>query len=47
MAYPNFENGPKTGLHPLGVKFIFLVFFEELLHANMWLKLPKGCRAGC
>jgi hypothetical protein len=27
---------------PLGVKFIFLVFSEELLHAAMWLKLPKG-----
>jgi hypothetical protein len=26
----------------LGVKFIFHVFFEELLHATMWLKLPMG-----
>jgi hypothetical protein len=27
-------------------KFIFLVIFEELLDAAMWLKLPKGWRAG-
>jgi hypothetical protein len=26
----------------LGVKFIFPEFFQELLHAAMWLKLPKG-----
>jgi hypothetical protein len=24
------------------IKLIFLVFFELLLHAAMWLKLPKG-----
>jgi hypothetical protein len=22
MAYPNFKNGPKNGLGPLGVKFL-------------------------
>jgi hypothetical protein len=26
----------------LGVKFIFPIFFEEILHAAMWLKPPKG-----
>jgi hypothetical protein len=25
-----------------GIKFIFHVFFEELPHATMWLKLTKG-----
>jgi hypothetical protein len=25
-----------------GIKSIFPVIFEELLHAAMWLKLPKG-----
>jgi hypothetical protein len=34
------------GLFKTGIKFIFPVFFEELLHAAMWLKLPKGWRAG-
>jgi hypothetical protein len=29
------------------IKLIFLVFLEELLHVAMWLKLPKGRRAGC
>jgi hypothetical protein len=24
------------------LKFILPVFFEELLHATMWLKVPKG-----
>jgi hypothetical protein len=28
------------------VKFIFLVIFEELLDATMWLKLPKGRKVG-
>jgi hypothetical protein len=27
----------------MGTKLIFPVFSEELLHAAMWLKLPKGC----
>jgi hypothetical protein len=43
MACPNFKNGPKTGLRPLGVKtsckFNFLVFFGELLDVIMWLTL--------
>jgi hypothetical protein len=30
----------------MGFKFIFPVFFEELLQAAMWLKLPKGWRQG-
>jgi hypothetical protein len=30
----------------MGIKLIFHVFFEELLHAALWLKLPKGWRAG-
>jgi hypothetical protein len=42
MACPNFKNGSKIGLRSLGVKFIFLVIFEELLDATMWLKQPKG-----
>jgi hypothetical protein len=25
-----------------GIKPSFLVFFEELLHAAIWLKMPKG-----
>jgi hypothetical protein len=25
----------------MGIKFIFPVFFEELLHVAMWRKLPK------
>jgi hypothetical protein len=29
------------------IKLIFHVFSKELLHAAMWLKLPKGWRAGC
>jgi hypothetical protein len=29
-----------------GIKLIFLVLSEELLHAAMWLKLPKGWRIG-
>jgi hypothetical protein len=28
-------------LFKTGFEFIFLVFFEELLYAAMWLKLPK------
>jgi hypothetical protein len=28
------------------IKLIFHVFSKELLHAAMWLKLPKGWRAG-
>jgi hypothetical protein len=28
-------------------KFIFPIFYEELLHAAMWLKLPKDRKAGC
>jgi hypothetical protein len=28
------------------MKLIFHVFSKELLHAAMWLKLPKGLRAG-
>jgi hypothetical protein len=31
----------------MGIKLIFPVFSEELLHAAMWLKLPKGWRVGC
>jgi hypothetical protein len=35
------EIGQKTeGI--LGVKLIFPIFSEELLHAAMWLRLPKG-----
>jgi hypothetical protein len=30
----------------MGIKFIFPLFFEELLHAAMWLKLPKGWKQG-
>jgi hypothetical protein len=26
----------------MGIKFIFHVFYEELLHVAMWLKLPRG-----
>ena len=26
----------------LGVKFIFHIFFKELLHVALWLKLPMG-----
>jgi hypothetical protein len=29
-------------LFKTGIKFIFHVFSEELLHAALWLKLPKG-----
>jgi hypothetical protein len=38
----------KTGLsavrtfNPLGVKFIFPVFCEELIHVAMWMKFPTG-----
>jgi hypothetical protein len=28
------------------IKLIFPIFSKELLHAAMWLKLPKGWRAG-
>jgi hypothetical protein len=28
------------------IKLIFLVFSEELLHATMWLKLPRAERQG-
>jgi hypothetical protein len=28
------------------IMFIFQGFSKELLHATMWLKLPKGLRAG-
>jgi hypothetical protein len=31
----------------MGCIFIFFVFFEELLYAATWLKLPRGKRAGC
>jgi hypothetical protein len=34
-------------LFEMGIKFIFPVLFEELSHAAMWPKLPKGWRAGC
>jgi hypothetical protein len=34
MACPNFKNGPKNGLGPLGVN-------EELLDVVVWLILPK------
>jgi hypothetical protein len=34
-------------LFKIGIRFIFLAFFEELLYVAMWLKLPKGKRAGC
>jgi hypothetical protein len=34
-------------LFKTGIKLIFPVFYEELLHAAMWLILPKGWRAGC
>jgi hypothetical protein len=34
-------------LFKTGIKLIFREFSEELLHAAMWLKLPKGWRAGC
>jgi hypothetical protein len=41
------SNSDSVGAHgevlfKTGIKFIFLVFFEELLHIVMWLKLPKG-----
>jgi hypothetical protein len=42
MACPNFKKGLKMVSGPLGVKLIFLVFYEELFYAAMWLKLPKG-----
>ena len=29
----------------MGCNFIFSIFFEELLYAATWLKLPKGWRA--
>jgi hypothetical protein len=32
------------GLFKMGIKFIFAIFFEELLHAAMWLKLPQGLK---
>jgi hypothetical protein len=28
----------------VGIRFICPVFFEEFLHASMWLKLPKDWR---
>jgi hypothetical protein len=31
----------------MGIKIIFPVFFEDLLHVAMWLKLHKGWRARC
>jgi hypothetical protein len=31
----------------MGYNLFFLIFFEELLYVAMWLKLPKGCKAGC
>jgi hypothetical protein len=33
-------------LFKTGYKLIFSVFFDELQFAAMWLKLPKGLRAG-
>jgi hypothetical protein len=34
MAYPNFKNGPKTGLRPLGVKFVVHIL---LLHRSPYI----------
>jgi hypothetical protein len=34
-------------LFKMDCNFSFLVFFEEPLCVAMWLKLPKGSRAGC
>jgi hypothetical protein len=30
----------------IGIKLIFHIFSKDLLHAAMWLKLPKGWKAG-
>ena len=34
-------------LFKMGIKFIFLVSFEEPLHVAMWLKLPRDWRTRC
>jgi hypothetical protein len=39
-------NTKHVQLLKIGIKFIFPVFSKELLHASMWLKLPKDWRAG-
>jgi hypothetical protein len=41
-SLPKIKKGRFVCLRPLGVKLIFHVFSKELLHAAMWLKLPKG-----
>jgi hypothetical protein len=33
---------PISALFKTGFKFIFPLFSKELVHAAMWLKLPKG-----
>ena len=44
---PNQQKSYFGSLCSLRIKLIFLVFYEELLHAAMCLKLPKGWRARC
>ena len=45
MSNSNFKWACGEFLFKMGCKFIFLVFFEKLLHVAMWPKLPKGWRA--
>jgi hypothetical protein len=46
MSNSNFVWACGEVLFKMGFKFIFLVFFEELLHATtMWLKFPKGLKS--
>jgi hypothetical protein len=40
MACPNFKNGPKNGLHPLGVKFALSVYVS-------WASRLQPTLVGC
>jgi hypothetical protein len=51
-AIPSTFNSDSIWIHgeflfKTSCKHNFLVFSMELLHAAMWLKLPRGWRAGC
>jgi hypothetical protein len=35
IAYPNFKNGPKTGLHPLGINLQFLIVLKTLNNSTL------------
>jgi hypothetical protein len=39
MAYPNFKNGPKNGLGPLGVNIaqFFLKFSKNVIEEVFWV----------